>query len=140
MKKVEQFTRRQHLHAFRPRLVDVFQKHRQCRDVVEVFVRDEDMLHPLLTPQIGQEPQRARIDGNLVVDEKRHEKLQIRRGNARAQQFNTHGLWIFRRAADWSAVGYWQLGTGGSYIEKKSRIRWKMSCDSSIFRSTVVIA
>ena len=92
MEKLQHLPGRQHLHALRTRLVDVFQKDRERRDVVEMLVRDEDMLHPLLPPEVGEEPDRTGINGHLVVDEKRHQKLQVRWRDCGIEEFDTHGL------------------------------------------------
>ena len=77
MEKVEHGPRRQHLHAVRPGFVDIFEENRQRRDVIEMFVGDEDVPHPLLPLQVGEEPDRAGVDRHLVVDEERDEKLQV---------------------------------------------------------------
>jgi hypothetical protein len=57
-----------------------------------MLVGDEDVLHPLLALHIGEDAEGTRVDRHLVIDEKRHEKLEVGWRNARIQQFDTHGL------------------------------------------------
>ena len=87
--------------------------------MVQVLVREKDMPHPPLPPQVSEQAERAGVDRNLLIHEVRRQKLAVGARDARGEKFDPHRKWP----------------PGGGQPAKKSRIFRKMSYTSGTVSS-----